>query len=261
VKEVTLLGQIVNLYGRHEFPRIDSKSPFVQLLEAVHEIDGLERLRFTSPHPIGFREDLIDAYRHLPKLVDHLHLPAQSGSNKILKAMHRTYTAEKYVDLVRRVRDARKGIAITTDIIVGFPGETEDDYQQTRALVEEIKFDNAFVFRYSPRRDTPAAEMANQVDENIKERRNHDLLEVVNESARRINERVLGRTLEVLCEGPSKTNPSRLMGRTRTNKIVLFEGSEDLVGALVDIQIERANGFSLYGTPMTTEERAVTIAA
>jgi tRNA-2-methylthio-N6-dimethylallyladenosine synthase len=233
----------------------------VQLLEAVHEIDGLERLRFTSPHPIGFREDLIDAYRRLPKLVDHLHLPVQSGSNKILKAMHRTYTAEKYVDLVRHVRDARKGIAITTDIIVGFPGETEDDYQQTRALVEEIKFDNAFVFRYSPRRDTPAAEMANQIDENIKERRNHDLLEVVNESARRINERVLGRTLEVLCEGPSKTNPSRLMGRTRTNKIVLFEGSEDFVGALVDIQIERANGFSLYGTPMTTEEPVVTIAA
>src|SRR5712671_6298516 len=261
VKEVTLLGQIVNLYGRHEFPKIDNKSPFVQLLDAVHQIDGLERLRFTSPHPIGFRADLIDAYRRLPKLVDHLHLPLQSGSNKILKAMHRTYTAEKYVDLVRRVRDARKGIAITADIIVGFPGETEDDYQQTRALVEEIKFDNAFVFRYSPRRDTPAAEIANQVDENIKERRNHDLLEIVNESARRINERVVGRTLEVLCEGPSKTNASRLMGRTRTNKIVLFEGSEDFVGALVDIQIERANGFSLYGTPMRTEERVVTIAA
>ena len=261
VKEVTLLGQIVNLYGRHEFPRIDSKSPFVQLLEAVHEIDGLERLRFTSPHPIGFREDLIEAYRRLPKLVDHLHLPVQSGSNKILKAMHRTYTAEKYVDLVRHVRDAREGVAITTDIIVGFPGETEDDYQRTRALVEEIKFDNAFVFRYSPRRDTPATGMANQVDERIKERRNHHLLEIVNESARHINERLVGRALEVLCEGPSRTNPSRLMGRTRTNKIVLFEGSEDFVGALVDIQIERANGFSLYGTPMTTEERVVTIAA
>jgi tRNA-2-methylthio-N6-dimethylallyladenosine synthase len=261
VKEVTLLGQIVNLYGRHEFPKIDSKSPFVQLLDAVHEIDGLERLRFTSPHPIGFREDLIDAHRRLPKLVDHLHLPVQSGSNKILKAMHRTYTAEKYVDLVRRVRDARKGIAITTDIIVGFPGETEDDYQQTRALVEEIKFDNAFVFRYSPRRDTPAAEMANQVEENIKERRNHDLLEVVNESARRINEPLLGRTLEVLCEGPSRTNPSRLMGRTRTNKIVLFEGAHDLVGTLVDVQIERATGFSLYGTPVPSEEHVATIAA
>src|SRR5438552_16191093 len=136
VKEVTLLGQIVNLDGRHECPKIDNKSPFVQLLEAVHQIEGLERLRFTSPHPIGFREDLISAYRGLPKLVDHLHLPVQSGSNRILKAMHRTYTAEKYVDLVRRVRGARAGIAITTDIIVGFPGETDDDYQQTHALVE-----------------------------------------------------------------------------------------------------------------------------
>ena len=261
VKEVTLLGQIVNLYGRHEFPKIGNKSPFVQLLDAVHEIEGLQRLRFTSPHPIGFRKDLIDAYGRLPKLVDHLHLPVQSGSNRILKAMHRTYTAEKYADLVRQVRDARKGIAITTDIIVGFPGETEDDFNQTRALVEEIKFDNAFVFRYSPRRDTPAAGMADQVDERIKERRNHHLLEIVNESARRINERLVGRTLEVLCEGPSKTNPSRLMGRTRTNKIVLFEGPEEFVGVLVDVRIERATGFSLYGTPVPTEKRVATIAA
>src|SRR5438128_10628429 len=191
VKEVTLLGQLVNLYGRHEFPKIGNKSPFVQLLDAVHQLDGLERLRFTSPHPIGFREDLIDAYGRLPKLVDHLHLPVQSGSNRILKAMHRTYTAEKYADLVRQVRDARKGIGITTDIIVGFPGETDDDYQQNRALVEEINFDNAFVFRYSPRRDTPAAGMADQIDERIKERRNHHLLEIVNESARRINERLV----------------------------------------------------------------------
>jgi len=261
VKEVTLLGQIVNLYGRHEFPKIDNKSPFVQLLDAVHEIEGLQRLRFTSPHPIGFREDLIDAYRLLPKLVDHLHLPVQSGSNRILKAMHRTYTAEKYADLVRQVRDARKGIAITTDIIVGFPGETDDDYQQTHALVEEIKFDNAFVFRYSPRRDTPAAGMADQIDERIKERRNHHLLEIVNESARHINERLVGRTLEVLCEGPSKTNPSRLMGRTRTNKIVLFEGPGEFVGVLVDVRIERATGFSLYGTPVPAEKRVATIAA
>jgi tRNA-2-methylthio-N6-dimethylallyladenosine synthase len=261
VKEVTLLGQIVNLYGRHEFPKIDSKSPFVQLLDAVHEIDGLQRLRFTSPHPIGFREDLIDAYRRLPKLVDHLHLPVQSGSNRILKAMHRTYTAEKYVDLVRRVRDARKGIAITTDIIVGFPGETEDDYQQTRALVEEIKFDNAFVFRYSPRRDTPAAEMTNQIDEKIKERRNHDLLEIVNESAHSINERLIGRTLEVLCEGPSKTNRSRLMGRTRTNKIVVFDSDDELVGGLVDVQIERATGFSLFGRPSSPAAMQISSAA
>ncbi|PYK83816.1 MAG: tRNA (N6-isopentenyl adenosine(37)-C2)-methylthiotransferase MiaB, partial [Verrucomicrobia bacterium] len=261
VKEVTLLGQIVNLYGRHQFPKIGNRSPFVQLLDAVHEIEGLQRLRFTSPHPIGFREDLIDAYGRLPKLVDHLHLPVQSGSNRILKAMRRTYTAGKYADLVRQVRDARKGIAITTDIIVGFPGETEDDFNQTRALVEEIEFDNAFVFRYSPRRDTPAAGMADQVDERIKERRNHHLLEIVNESARRINERLVGRTLEVLCEGPSKTNRSRLMGRTRTNKIVLFEGPEEFVGVLVDVRIERATGFSLYGTPVPTGERVATIAA
>jgi len=245
---VTLLGQIVNLYGRHEFRTTNHKSPFVQLLEAVHEIEGLERLRFTSPHPIGFRTDLIDAYRQLPKLVDHLHLPVQSGSNKILKAMHRAYTAEKYLDLVRRVRDARKGIAITTDIIVGFPGETDDDFQQTRALVEQVQFDNAFVFRYSPRRATPAAELPDQIDQSIKERRNHDLLDIVNESAVRINQRLVGQKLEVLCEGPSKTNSSRLMGRTRTNKIVLFECSHDLPGTLVDIQIERATGFSLYGT-------------
>ena len=248
VKEVTLLGQIVNLYGRHEFPKIDKKSPFVQLLEAVHAIDGLERLRFTSPHPIGFRDDLIDAISRLSKLVEHVHLPLQSGSNRILKAMHRAYTAEKYVDLVERIRRAHEGVAITTDIIVGFPGETEDDYKQTRDLVEEIQFDNAFVFRYSPRRDTPAAEMPEQIDERVKEERNQDLLRIVNESMRRAGERLVGRMVEVLCEGTSKTNPARLMGRTRTNKIVVFEGEDELAGELVDVRIEQANGFSLYGT-------------
>ena len=260
----------MNLYGRHEFPataavydrrqggvfeasavidRRYSKSPFVQLLEAVHEVDGLERLRFTSPHPIGFRDDLIDALAHLTKLAEHVHLPLQSGSNKILKAMHRTYTAEKYIDLVHRIRRAREGIAITTDIIVGFPGETESDYKQTRNLVENIQFDNAFVFRYSPRRETPAAGMPEQVPEPIKEERNHDLLAIVNESARRAGERLVGRDVEVLCEGVSKTNLTRLTGRTRTNKVVVFEGSNDLVGSLIDIKIKQANGFSLYGTP------------
>src|SRR6059058_3523664 len=167
VKEVTLLGQIVNLYGRHEFPTVQGKSPFVQLLEAVHEINGLERLRFTSPHPIGFRDDLIQALADLPKLAEHVHLPLQSGSNRILKAMHRPYTAEKYRLLVDRIRQARDEIAITTDVIVGFPGEQEDDYLQTRDLVEEIQFDNAFIFRYSTRRDTPAATMAAQIDERV----------------------------------------------------------------------------------------------
>ena len=255
VKEITLLGQIVNLYGRHEFPRIDNKSPFVQLLEAVHEVEGLKRLRFTSPHPIGFRDDLIDAISRLPKLAEHVHLPLQSGSNKILKAMHRAYTAEKYVDLVRRIRRARYGIAITTDIIVGFPGETEDDYQQTRDLVEQIQFDNAFVFRYSPRRGTPAANMPDQIDERTKEERNQDLLRIVNESNRRKLERLVGRDVEVLCEGPSKTNPARLMGRTRTNKIVVFEGNEELIGEIVHVQVQQANGFSLYG-PAVRAERA-----
>ena len=258
VKEVTLLGQIVNLYGRHEFPKADNKSPFVQLLEAVHGVEGLERLRFTSPHPIGFREDLIEAISRLPKLAEHVHLPLQSGSNKILKAMHRAYTAEKYVELVRRIRRARDRIAITSDIIVGFPGETEDDYKQTRDLVEEIEFDNAFVFRYSPRRDTPAAKMPDQIDEQLKEERNQDLLEVVNKSNRRILELLVGNQVEVLCEGPSKTNRARLMGRSRTNKIVVFPPpkqrptgqSEDLTGKLVNVRIERANGFSLYGMPL-----------
>ncbi len=259
VKEVTLLGQIVNLYGRHEFPKVDNKSPFVQLLESIHAVEGLERLRFTSPHPIGFRDDLVDAISRLPKLAEHVHLPLQSGSNKILKAMHRAYTAEKYLDLVEHIRRARNGVAITTDIIVGFPGETDYDYRQTRDLVEEIQFDNAFVFRYSPRRDTPAAEMPDQIDEHVKEERNQDLLEVVDKSNRRILERLVGGQVEVLCEGPSKTNSARLMGRTRTNKIVVFPPSpkrrptgesEELVGELVDVRIERANGFSLYGMPL-----------
>jgi tRNA-2-methylthio-N6-dimethylallyladenosine synthase len=250
VKEVTLLGQIVNLYGRHEFPKREGKSPFVQLLEAVNEIEGLERLRFTSPHPIGFRSDLIDAISRLPKVAEHIHLPLQSGSNRILKAMHRAYTAEKYVDLVRRIRHAREGIAITTDIIVGFPGESEEAYEETRDLVEELQFDNAFVFRYSPRRHTPAAEMPDQIDESIKEERNRDLLCVVNEAARRSGERLVGRNVQVLCEGPSKTNPTRLMGRTRTNKIVVFEGNEKVIGEIVDVHVQRSNGFSLYGTPL-----------
>jgi tRNA-2-methylthio-N6-dimethylallyladenosine synthase len=261
VKEVTLLGQIVNLYGRHEFSKRDGKSPFVQLLEAVNEIDDLERLRFTSPHPVGFRDDLIEAISRLPKLAEHVHLPLQSGSNRILRAMHRAYTAEKYVDLIQRIRNARHGVAITTDIIVGFPGETADDYKKTRDLVEELQFDNAFVFRYSPRRHTPAAEIPDQIDEHIKEERNRDLLSVVNEATRRSGERLVGRAVEVLCEGPSKTNPTRLMGRTRTNKIVVFEGNERLIGEIVDVHVQRANGFSLYGTPLLKDQSTFKVAS
>src|SRR6476660_9164703 len=283
VKEVTLLGQIVNLYGRHEFPAVGSarvpravsdilsdtsreapqnaelsaqnvrairKSPFVQLLEAVSAVDGLERLRFTSPHPIGFRDDLIDAMSRLPKLAEHVHLPLQSCSNRILKAMHRIYTAEKYAQLVGKIRTARPGIAITTDIIVGFPGETESDYKATRDLVEQLQFDNGFIFRYSPRRETPAAAMLDQIDESVKEARNQDRLGIINASARCANERLVGTHVEVLCEGPSKTNSARLMGRTRTNKVVVFEAGENRIGKIFDVAIERANGFSLYGQPI-----------
>ncbi|HSP46096.1 MAG TPA: tRNA (N6-isopentenyl adenosine(37)-C2)-methylthiotransferase MiaB [Chthoniobacterales bacterium] len=249
VKEVTLLGQIVNLYGRHEFATIEGKSPFVQLLEAVHEIEGLERLRFTSPHPIGFRDDLLRALSDLGKLAEHIHLPLQSGSDRILKAMHRPYTAEKYRSLVKRIRETRDEIAITTDIIVGFPGEEDDDYQRTRDLVEEIQFDNAFVFRYSTRRETPAASMP-QIDQQVKEQRNQDLLNVVDTAAQRINARLVGRDLEILCEGRSRTNASRLMGRTGTNKIVVFEGEPDYAGRVFDVRIAEATGFSLYGTPV-----------
>jgi tRNA-2-methylthio-N6-dimethylallyladenosine synthase len=249
VREVTLLGQIVNLYGRHEFPIKDGKSPFVQLLEAVHEVDGIERIRFTSPHPIGYREDLIQSFVRLPKLVEHVHLPMQSGSARILKAMHRTYTPEKYIELVGRIRAARPGMAVTTDVIVGFPGETDEDYGATRELVRQVGFDNAFIFRYSQRRDTPAASLPGQVDEAVKETRNQDLLGVVNESARSRNNAVVGRTVEILCEGPSKTNADRLMGRTRTNKIVIFEGGPRHVGQLFDVRVTRVTGFSLYGDP------------
>jgi tRNA-2-methylthio-N6-dimethylallyladenosine synthase len=261
VKEVTLLGQIVNLYGRHEFPwrNFEScgtqganlrpkKSPFVQLLEAVHEVDGLERLRFTSPHPIGFRADLLSALRDLPKLCEHVHLPLQSGSDGILRAMHRTYTAEKYLRLVEQIRAMRNDIALTTDLIVGFPGETGEDYEKTRALVERIQFDNAFVFRYSPRSETPAARMDEQVDEPVKEARNRDLLTVVDGAAKRAGARLVGREVEVLCEGPSKTNRLRLTGRTRSNKIVVFEGAENDIGQLVNLKITHSTGFSLSGT-------------
>ncbi len=250
VKEVTLLGQIVNLYGRHEFPITGGKSPFVQLLEAVHAVDGLERLRFTSPHPMGFRDDLIRAFSELPKLAEHVHLPLQSGSDRILRGMHRTYTSDKYRALVAKLRSARPAIALTTDVIVGFPGEQQSDYQQTRDLVEEIGFDNAFVFRYSPRAETPAAQMGEHVDEETKQARNRDLLHVVDASARRCNERLVGTNVEILCEGPSRTNPARLMGRTRTNKIVVFEPGVGGSGEMMNVRVTRATGFSLYAEPL-----------
>ena len=251
VKEVTLLGQIVNLYGRTEFPKVDGKSPFVQLLEAVHEIEGLERIRFISPHPIGYRSDLVAAFTYLPKLCRHIHFPMQSGSDAILKKMRRPYKNEKFVEICKNMKAARPDIAITTDIIVGFPGETEQDFQDTLETVKELEFDNAFVFRYSKRKNTPAAEMEGQLPERVKEERNQILLDVVNELAIRKNERFVGTRQQVLCTGPSKTNKERLMGRTSQNKIVIFDGdAERMTGQLFDVIIEEATGYSLYGTPV-----------
>ena len=249
VREVTLLGQIVNLYGRHEFEKRDGKSPFVQLLEAVNAVEGLRRLRFTSPHPIGFKEDLIECYGRLSKLMPHLHIPLQSGSDRILKAMHRTYTGEKFEALVAKVRAIRPDIAVTTDVIVGFPGETDADYLASRDLFERVRFDNAFIFRYSQRRDTPAATMGEQVEESVKDERNQDLLAVVDRLALEKNTELVGKRVEILCEGTSKSNDERLMGRSPGNKIVIFEGDQPHVGEVFDVMIERTTGFSLYGNP------------
>jgi tRNA-2-methylthio-N6-dimethylallyladenosine synthase len=249
VREVTLLGQIVNLYGRHEFPSKNGSSPFVQLLEAICGVDGIERVRFASPHPIGFKEDLVAAFGRLPKLAEHVHLPLQSGSDRILKIMRRGYSAETFCELLSRLQAERPGIAITTDIIVGFPGETDEDYAATRALADEVGFDNAFVFRYSPRQNTPAATMDGQVPEVVKEWRNKDLLEVVNRHVARHLGALVGKRVEILCEGVSRNNPLRLSGRTRTNKIVVFEGSAQHVGRIFDVSIERASSSTLYGRP------------
>jgi tRNA-2-methylthio-N6-dimethylallyladenosine synthase len=249
IREVTLLGQIVNLYGRHEFPKVGDKSPFVQLIEALHEVDGLDRIRFTSPHPMGFRKDLVECFGRLPKLMEHVHLPLQSGSDRILKSMHRPYTAASFRKLVADLRKTRPGIAITTDIIVGFPGETEEDYRASRDLAEEIAFDGAFIFRYSKRGDTPAALMEEQLTEEEKEFRNQDLLSVVNASAASILESCVGTRQEILCEGPSRNDPSRLAGRTRTNKIVIFEGGNRFNGQIFDVAITSASSSTLYGDP------------
>ena len=253
VKEVTLLGQIVNLYGRHEFPKVDDKSPFVQLLEAVCAVDGIERVRFTSPHPIGYRDDLIEAFSRLPKLVEHVHLPLQSGSDRILKIMRRGYTAEKFQKLAERIRAARPGMAITSDIIVGFPGETDEDFQKTRALCEAVSFDNAFVFRYSPRQNTPAATMEAQISEELKEARNQELLDVVNRHVAAKLDALIGTEVEILCEGTSRHNTERLTGRTRTNKIVVFEGAPRHIGQIFPVKITRASGSTLYGDPAILE--------
>ena len=249
VREVTLLGQIVNSYGKREIGVKDGKSAFVQLIEAVHKIDGLERIRFTSPHPKGYGDDLVDAYVRLPKLMENAHLPVQSGSDRMLKLMHRGYTRERFLELVGKLRAVQPEMGVGTDIIVGFPGETEEDFEETLNLCREVEFDNAFLFKYSRRRDTPAAEMPNQLPEELIEERHARLLGAVDESrVRKLNDYV-GRRMEILVDGPSRRNAARLEGRTRCNKIVVFEGGDRFVGQVMDVEIESTSPTTLYGNP------------
>jgi tRNA-2-methylthio-N6-dimethylallyladenosine synthase len=239
----------VTSYGKRDIPARNGKSAFVQLLEAVHEIDGLERLRFTSPHPKGYGDDLIDAYAQLPKLCESAHIPVQSGSDRLLKLMHRGYTREKFLGIIRKLRAVRPEIGIGTDIIVGFPGETDEDFEETLSLAREVEFDQAYIFKYSPRRDTPAAEMPNQIPQRVREERNHILLQTVNEIAARKYESFVGQQTQILVEGPSKKNSARMTGRTRCNRIVVFDGSERHRGQIMDVKITRTGSFTLYGDP------------
>jgi len=249
VREITLLGQIVTSFGRRDIPVRDTRSAFVQLLDAIHEIEGLQRIRFTSPHPKGYGDDLVDAYGRLPKLCESAHIPLQSGSNQLLKRMHRGYTRERFLALVEKLRLARPGIGLTTDIIVGFPGETAEDFEQTLSLADEARFDNAYIFKYSQRKDTPAASMPDQVPLEIREERNATLLQRINSIAAEKYQNFVGQTVEILVEGPSKKNTARFMGRTRCNKIVLFDGSSRHLGQLMNLKIERTGSFTLYGDP------------
>ncbi|HUK81215.1 MAG TPA: radical SAM protein, partial [Verrucomicrobiae bacterium] len=210
---------------------------------------GLERIRFTSPHPKGFGDDLVAAYRDLPKLCEHAHLPVQSGSNRILRAMNRGYSREWFLRIVEKLRAARRGIALSTDIIVGFPGESEDDFEQTASLMREAQFDQAYIFKYSTRRDTPAANMRDQVDAETKEQRNQTILQILNDHLACENQRLVGATVEILVEGRSNKNPQRMFGRTRTNKGVVFDGNERHKGQLLPLRIERATLTTLYGDP------------
>ena len=250
VREVTLLGQIVNLYGRHEFPAVDGRTPFAQLLHAVSAVPGIERVRFTSPHPIGFKDDLVACFGELPNLCEHVHLPLQSGSDAILKRMHRAYTRDAYRRLIAKLRAAQPRMAFTTDIIVGFPGETEDDFRATCDLVREVGFDNAFIFRYSPRRDTPAATMDGQLPEAIKMERNQVLLGILDEIAAARTRELVGTEDEILVEGESRTSAARYQGRTRTNRLVLVEANERWRGQLLPVRLTESTGFTYYAEPV-----------
>jgi tRNA-2-methylthio-N6-dimethylallyladenosine synthase len=246
VREITLLGQIVTSYGRRDYVHGGGVSPFVQLIEQVHAIEGIERIRFTSPHPRGFKQDLVDAYGRLPKLCEYVHLPMQSGSNRILRAMNRPYSRERYAEIVQALRAVRPDMYFSTDVIVGFPGETPEDFEQTRELFEACNFDMAYIFKYSVRTGTVAAELPDQVAEEVKEERNQALLELLRRNSERRNAALIGTEQEVLIEGPDKTG-ERFTGRTRGNRVAIFDAHPRLVGELVPLRIQRATVSSLYG--------------
>jgi tRNA-2-methylthio-N6-dimethylallyladenosine synthase len=244
VREITLLGQNVNSYGR-ELPAAD-RITFAELLARVDAVPGIERVRYTSPHPKDMREDVIVAHAELPSLCEHIHLPLQSGSSAVLKQMRRTYTRERYLDRVALIREHVPDCALTTDIIVGFPGETEADFAQTLAMAEEVGYDGAFTFIYSPRRETEAAEMAGQVPHEVKVARMERLIEVVQRRAHERAQRFVGRRIEVLIEGHSRTDPGRLRGRSRHNKVVNFSGLGS-AGELVMVDVTGASSQTLTG--------------
>jgi tRNA-2-methylthio-N6-dimethylallyladenosine synthase len=244
VREVTLLGQNVNSYGRDL--RGERKTTFADLLAMVDSVAGIERIRYTSPHPKDMREDVIRAHAQLPALCEHIHLPLQSGSSRILKAMRRTYNRERYLDRVAMIREHVPDCALTTDIIVGFPGETEADFEATLEVVEQVGYDGAFTFVFSPRRETEAATLGGQIAHAVKRQRMERLVEVVQRRARERAQRFVGRTMEVLVEGPSRTDETRLRGRTRHNKTVNFDGT-GAPGDLVEVEIIAATSQTLSG--------------
>ena len=246
-KEVTLLGQIVNQYAVREFPFVDKKSPFVQLLEKVNAIEGIERIRFTSPHPVGFKDDLIECYQRLPKLCEYLHFPMQSGSNEILKAMRRPYSIEKFRQIIEKLREIRPDIYISTDIIVGFPGETDEDFEATRSAFEAIGFDMAYIFKYSVRPGTTAEPAGDPISKETKEARNQILLDILSRSSLARKESFVGTTQEVLLEGKAKRGENMFIGRTRGYRKVIVSASERLIGELVDVHITDATVSSLSG--------------
>ena len=246
-KEVTLLGQIVNQYAVREFPFVDKKSPFVQLLEKVNAIEGIERIRFTSPHPVGFKDDLIECYQRLPKLCEYLHFPMQSGSNEILKAMRRPYSIEKFRQIIEKLREIRPDIYISTDIIVGFPGETDEDFEATRSAFEAIGFDMAYIFKYSVRPGTTAEPAGDPISKETKEARNQILLDILSHSSLARNQSLVGTTQEVLLEGKAKRGENMFIGRTRGYRKVIVSASERLIGELVDVHIIDATVSSLSG--------------